>query len=58
MSIDDVKWLIGEIIVPIVTFIGGSFLGYGVCKHKYKSTVKGNNNTTVQGSPNTNIKKD
>ena len=58
MNVDDLKWLIGEIIVPSVTFVVGSFIGYGVCKHKNKATVKGSNNTTVQGSTNTNIIKD
>lgn len=45
------EFIIGDVIVPIVIFIGGFFTGKTVEKKmRNKANVKGDGNTVIQGS--------
>ncbi len=47
----DWKFWIGDVGIPVVTFIIGLFTGRTIEKRvKNKANVKGNNNTVIQGS--------
>ena len=45
----DWKFWIGDVIIPIVTFLVGLFVGLAIEK-KAKASVKGNDNTVIQNS--------
>lgn len=45
----DWKFWIGDIIIPIVTFIVGLFVGKSIEK-KANAKIKGSNNTVIQNS--------
>lgn len=45
----DWKFLIGDVIVPIVTFVAGIFVGKAI-EQKAQSKISGNNNTVIQNS--------
>ena len=42
------QFLVGDIVIPIITFIIGLFVGKRIEKKKTVSSIKGNNNTVVQ----------
>lgn len=50
----DWKWFIGQVLVPIATFVGGLFVGKQAEKHKTikksKAKVSGRGNIVVQNS--------
>ncbi|WP_295044129.1 hypothetical protein [Ruminococcus sp.] len=46
----DWKFIIGDIVIPIATFIIGLIVGQSVEKRKAKSKIKGNSNTVIQNS--------
>lgn len=46
----DWKFIIGDIFIPIITFVIGLFIGKDVEKKKEKSTIKGNSNIVIQNS--------
>lgn len=46
----DWKYIIGDIVIPIVTFVIGLFVGKGVQKKKAKSRINGDDNTVIQNS--------
>lgn len=45
----DWKFWVGDVVIPIITFIIGFFSGKQWSKHS-KSNIKGNNNNVVQNS--------
>lgn len=45
----DLKFLIGDVIIPIAIFVAGIFVGKGIQK-KADSKIKGNYNTVIQNS--------
>ena len=49
---DNWQFLIGDIIIPLITFIAGLFIGKTVERKKASSHIKGNDNTVIQ---NTNL---
>lgn len=46
----DWKFIIGDIVIPVTTFVIGLFVGKATEKKKAKSKIKGNNNTSIQNS--------
>ena len=44
------EFFIGDIIIPITTFVIGLFVGKYVEKRNAKSSIKGNTNTVIQNS--------
>lgn len=53
----DWKFIIGDIVIPIVTFILGLFVGKAVEKYKAKSKINGNGNIVEQNINNKNNKR-
>lgn len=45
----DWKFWIGDIIIPIATFVGGIVVGKTI-ERKAQSKISGNNNTVIQNS--------
>lgn len=45
----DWKFWIGDIIIPIATFVGGILVGKTI-ERKAQSKISGNNNTVIQNS--------
>lgn len=46
----DWKFIVGDILIPIGTFILGLILGKSIERKKAKAIIKGNHNTTIQNS--------
>ena len=47
----DWKFWIGDVAVPLITFVVGLLAGKTIEKRKYnKATVKGDHNTVIQGN--------
>lgn len=46
----DWKFIVGDIIIPIATFLIGLLTGGAVERHKAKAKIKGNQNIVIQNS--------
>lgn len=46
---DDWKFWVGDVIVPIITFVIGLFVGKTI-EHKSTTKIRGNNNKVIQNS--------
>lgn len=46
----NVEFWVGDVIIPIVTFVIGLLVGEKIERNKAKAKVKGNNNTVIQNS--------
>ena len=48
LSSIDWKFIIGDIVIPIVTFVIGLFVGGAHERKKAKARIKGSNNNVIQ----------
>ena len=46
----DLKFIVGDLLVPILLFVVGCFTGGAVERHKNKARIKGDHNIIVQDS--------
>lgn len=46
----DWKFIVGDVLIPVITFIVGLFVGKGIEMKKAKSKIKGSNNLVIQNS--------
>lgn len=44
----DWKFVLGDIVMPLVIFVLGVLVGQGIEKRKAKSKIKGSNNVVLQ----------